>query len=341
MNLLRIPNDINESWQGTLNLMAQVTQLSACMISSVSSKACTVKVLNQSKDNPFLLKERLPFNKEGLCRQVVDTDKKLVVEQLEDSEHYHEMKSYLGAPLHWPDGRIYGTLSVMDTEPNAFDDALMVIFDQFLNILESQLALVYERDQHENALISLDRYQQQYKEFTSRDALTGAYNRRALQELAIAELSRTTRKSGCFALVLLDIDHFKQINDEYSNTAGDAVLKHLVMSLEGMLRQSDFVARFGGEEFCLLMPEMDATKAYDTLERIRKQILCKPVDYNGHSIYYTISIGLSLFETGMITTVEELLNMAENALNEAKHGGRNKVVVASVDVPEQTAMGIF
>ncbi|WP_284380510.1 sensor domain-containing diguanylate cyclase [Litoribrevibacter albus] len=340
MNFLRIPTEIIDSWQGTLNLIAQLMQVSACMITSVSSKTCTVKVLNQSNDNPFLLKERLPFNKDGLCRQVVDTNRKLVIESLDEPELYHEMKCYLGVPLHWPDGQIYGTLSLMDTQSRSFDEE-MAIFDHFHQLIEFQLALVYEQDQHEHALIAIDRYQQQHKELTSRDALTGAYNRRALQELAIAELSRTTRKAGCFALVLLDVDHFKQINDEYSNTAGDAVLKHLVMSLEGMLRQSDFVSRFGGEEFCLLMPEMDATKAYYILERVRKRILSKPVEYNGHSIYYTVSIGLSLFETGMISTVEELLNMAESALHEAKQGGRNKVVVATLDAQEEAAYGVF
>jgi diguanylate cyclase (GGDEF)-like protein len=321
--------------------MAELLEASACMISSVTKKTCTVRALNRSRENPFLIKERLPFNKDDLCRQVVDTDKKLMIENLDDSDSNHHMKCYLGAPLHWPDGEIYGTLSVMDTKPRQFGGDLMVMFNQLLALTEHQLALVYERDQHEHTLVTLDRYEQQYKEFTSRDALTGAYNRRALHELAIAELSRTTRKASCFALVLLDVDHFKQINDEYGNTAGDAVLKHLVMSLQGMLRQSDFVARFGGEEFCLLMPEMDASKSYEILERVRKKVASKAVEYNGNSIYYTVSIGLSLFETGMITTVEELLNMADSALAEAKGSGRNKVVVASIDTQEQAMYSAF
>lgn len=341
MNSLRIPANILELWQESANLLAQLMRVSACMITAVTKKTCTVRVINKSEDNPFLLRERLPFNKDDLCRRVVDLDETVCIEALEPRAENHNMKCYLGKPIHWPDGSVFGTLSVMDIQARAFEPELMNVFDHFARFLESQLALVYEQDQHEHAQIALDRYQQQYKEFTSRDPLTGAYNRRALQELAIAELSRTTRRSGCFALALLDVDHFKQINDEYGNTVGDSVLKHLVMSLEEMLRQSDFVARFGGEEFCLLMPEMDASKAFDILERIRKKLCSKSIEYNGHSIYYTVSIGVSLFETGMITTVEELLNMAEGALSDAKGSGRNKVVVASLDTQEQAIYSAF
>ncbi|MFC3150327.1 diguanylate cyclase [Litoribrevibacter euphylliae] len=341
MNSLHIPADTLDSWQDSANLVAQLMQVSACMITAVTKKTCTVRVINKSKDNPFLLKERLPFNKDDLCRRVVDSNKTVYIEALEASNDNHNMRCYLGKPIHWPDGQVFGTLSVMDTQPREFTSELMVVFDHMSNVIENQLALVHEQDQHEHTQIALDRYQQQYKEFTSRDPLTGAYNRRALQELAIAELSRTTRRSGCFALALLDVDHFKQINDEYGNTVGDAVLKHLVISLDDMLRQSDFVARFGGEEFCLLLPEMDASKAYEILERIRKKLCSKAVEYNGHSIYYTASIGVALFETGMITTVEELLNMAEGALSEAKSSGRNKVVVATIDTQEQAMYSAF
>jgi len=315
--------------------MAQLMQVSTCLITSVTKSSCTVQVVSQSKENPFLLKERLPFKKDDLCRQVVDQNETLFFEDLDDQTQFHDMKCYLGTPLRWPNGSVYGTLSLLDTRVRKFEPELMAIFEQLHQLTEFQLSLIYEREQHSHTKRSLEDHQLQYKEHISRDTLTGAYNRKTLQELAVAELSRATRKSGSFALVLLDIDHFKQINDEYGHLAGDAVLKHLVDSMQDMLRQSDFVARFSAEEFCLLMPEMDPAKVYEIIDRLRKKIAVKAAEYNGESVYYTVSFGCALFESGMITTVEELLNMAETALNEAKRTGRNKVCMATVESYEE------
>lgn len=335
MSALVVSREVFESWEKMLTLTAELMQVPVCLVSSACKTSCTVRAMNDSSANPFEMNERRPYHKNDLCHRVVEHKDTLCMNLVEDVYSEHGMKSYLGKPLLWPDGTVYGTFVLMDTMERNFGPELLAIFEQTHVNLECQLALVYEQYHHNNTQRSLAQYQQQYKELISKDSLTGVYNRRTLQDLAVAELSRTTRKAGCFALVLLDIDHFKQINDEYGHMAGDAVLKHLACSAQEMLRQSDFVARITAEEFCLLMPEMDPEKAVEILDRLRKRLASSPAEYNGNAIYYTVSMGCSLFESGMITTVEELLSMAEMALKEAKESGRNRVCLATQESYEQ------
>ncbi|GAA3911781.1 sensor domain-containing diguanylate cyclase [Litoribacillus peritrichatus] len=332
----RISKDIVKSWHQTVDMVAQLLQVPVCMVCLVEEDACSPMVVNKSEENPFSHRNVFSFDQEFLCEWVVTNNKELMVADLRSEEPWsksimkdHDLVSFMGYPLHAPSGEVVGVFCVLDRSPRKFEEALVEIFAHFHQLTEFQLDLAFERHQLSHAQTVLEKTEELNNELSSRDSLTGAYNRRTLHELAVSELSRTTRKTGCFALVLLDVDHFKLINDEYGHLAGDAVLKHLVVSLSTMLRQSDFIARFGGEEFCLLMPEMDPSMAFNIIDRVRREVAKQPVSYNGETIYCTISLGCALFESGMITTVEELLNMADNALNEAKRTGRNRVCMAS------------
>ncbi len=340
-----ISKDILKSWQQTLDLVCQLIQVPVGMICAVDENTYLPIALNKMKDNPYSLKSVFSLDEEFLCEWVISNDKELVVSDFTHEEPWSRsplvdqgMVSFLGRPLHWPDGRVFGVFYVMDRTPRKFEDELLAIFNQLHSLTEFQLNLAFERDQLQLAKTVIEQGEQKYTELSSKDGLTGAYNRRTLQELAVSELSRTTRKTGCFALALLDVDHFKQINDEYGHLAGDAVLKHLVFALDNMLRQSDFISRFGGEEFCLLMPEMEPSMAFHIIDRIRKELAKIPVMYNGETIYCTVSLGCALFESGMITTVEELLNMADTALNDAKRSGRNRVCMASEGMLDEVHM---
>jgi diguanylate cyclase (GGDEF)-like protein len=158
------------------------------------------------------------------------------------------------------------------------------------------------------------------------DSLTGAYNRRHGDVLLLAEFARRARDGRPFAVLLLDIDHFKAINDRFGHAAGDTVLRTLVLACQSTLRVIDMVARWGGEEFLLLLPGVRAGEAVTTAERVRALIAALQIPIqDGAPLRITVSIGAAV-PAGQ--SPEELLRRSDVALYAAKAGGRNKVVLA-------------
>lgn len=156
------------------------------------------------------------------------------------------------------------------------------------------------------------------------DSLTGAANRRAFDLAMDRECARTARYGSPFALMLLDIDHFKQINDQCGHTFGDRVLLQITVNISACLRSSDLLARYGGDEFAILLPETDLTRAEEVAERIRTEIERAEVQDAGIR-RATISIGLSAFVPGTGADPHFLFKQADEALYAAKQKGRNRV----------------
>lgn len=166
----------------------------------------------------------------------------------------------------------------------------------------------------------------------STDSLTGAHNRRHFLHLLEQELARYQRYREPAALLMLDLDHFKQVNDQFGHAAGDSVLKAFTASAQQMLRRSDHLGRLGGEEFAILLPDTEANGAYELAERLRQMIADNPVTCAEGSIRYSVSIGIAHFQHDD-HTADTLLARADHALYRAKHGGRNRV---EQDDPEAT-----
>jgi diguanylate cyclase (GGDEF)-like protein/PAS domain S-box-containing protein len=156
------------------------------------------------------------------------------------------------------------------------------------------------------------------------DHLTGVANRRAFFEAAELELARNRRQPRPTALILLDADHFKRINDCHGHPGGDAVLRRLGELLSASFRQVDVVARVGGEEFAVLLPSCGLDGALAVAERLRADVARQPVGFDGSSIDYTISAGVAACE-GEQLSLETLMKRADRALYAAKAGGRNRV----------------
>jgi len=157
------------------------------------------------------------------------------------------------------------------------------------------------------------------------DALTGLLNRHALEDSIKIEQQRAQRYGRDISLMLLDIDHFKKVNDIYGHIAGDAVLKIMAAVLTQQARNIDSVARFGGEEFVIILPETDGRGARVMAERIRKAVSGIAFELpDGHEIGVTVSIGVACFPGG-IGNLEAILDRADQALYQAKNTGRNRV----------------
>jgi diguanylate cyclase (GGDEF)-like protein/PAS domain S-box-containing protein len=157
------------------------------------------------------------------------------------------------------------------------------------------------------------------------DSLTGVFNRRQLASLATVELERAHRYGHPTSVVMLDIDFFKKINDTYGHVTGDSVLAGLAQLLTEIARTSDLVARFGGEEFVLILPETNLIDAQDVAERIRKKVADTPFIVDGHAIRITVSLGVTSSERSG-QDFESLLKDADRLLYQAKQSGRNRVI---------------
>ena len=160
------------------------------------------------------------------------------------------------------------------------------------------------------------------------DMLTGLPNRRHFLENAERELSRTLRYGGGLSVLMMDIDHFKKVNDTYGHHAGDLVLQAVGRLFSEALRDADFVGRMGGEEFAVILPQTGAPAALEVAERLRHRIeMAKIPRPEGKPLQVTLSLGLTTLDGADSINIDTLISQADSALYEAKRNGRNRVCV--------------
>lgn len=172
--------------------------------------------------------------------------------------------------------------------------------------------------------LKLKRAHDRLQKIANHDQLTGLYNRRYWFSTFEDEFERSRRYGNPLSVMILDLDHFKEINDTYGHPAGDTVLEAFATILNDTLRESDVCARYGGEEFAVLLPETNVSSARDTAERIRTYVEEKDFETDAGTISVTVSIGLTEFSDN-VPNLDDLLKQADKALYEAKDRGRNRV----------------
>jgi diguanylate cyclase (GGDEF)-like protein len=168
-------------------------------------------------------------------------------------------------------------------------------------------------------------YEQILLEMTYHDSLTGAYNRRYFNSRLKEEFERHRRYKRSMSMLMIDIDHFKSVNDTHGHQCGDFILKSVSASIQSALRRVDILARYGGEEFCCILPETDFEPSMMIAERIRALVESESYAYEGQIVRVTVSIGVP---KGPVPgdTPESFLKNADGALYEAKKIGRNTVI---------------
>lgn len=163
------------------------------------------------------------------------------------------------------------------------------------------------------------------------DSLTGLYNRRHFLELALHECAVAERYGMPLAALLLDVDHFKQMNDTAGHQAGDEILRRIAQTVLQSVRKPDIAARYGGEEFILLLPGSRAEQAAVLAERIRESVAADSIETQAGRLKTTVSVGIAAF--GEEDTLEGLIWRADSALYRAKESGRNRTVIYSPTIP--------
>jgi two-component system cell cycle response regulator len=165
------------------------------------------------------------------------------------------------------------------------------------------------------------------REQATKDALTRLWNRSSILEILERELSRGQRENEPVGVVLLDLDHFKSINDTYGHFAGDAVLREAARRMQGTIRQYDSMGRYGGEEFLVLFPGCDKQSTLEKAERLRTYLASEPLLLTETSVTLTASFGATTALPGVENSAESLIRTADDALYRAKKLGRNRVEV--------------
>lgn len=175
--------------------------------------------------------------------------------------------------------------------------------------------------------------QREMEYLATHDSLTGLWNRLVWKKLLSAEFERVYRNATSFAVLMIDLDHFKSVNDNYGHSAGDALLNKIGDALQSLVRAYDHVGRYGGEEFIILAQELSRDAALDYAERIRATLGQTKVIHEGSPISVTVSIGVAFAERLQEHAPDAMVRMADHALYEAKTRGRNCVFLDSIPHP--------
>lgn len=171
--------------------------------------------------------------------------------------------------------------------------------------------------------------EEEMRQLASYDSLTGLLSRHAFFSNANNYVSLAKREHSIFSVLIVDLDFFKSINDQYGHPAGDAVLKLFASVTDSVSRQSDIVGRLGGEEFALLLPSSNADEAWEFSQRLHEAIHKTVLKYKDAIIKYTVSIGLTSFDPDSDDDIDTLLARADSALYQAKGSGRNQTAIFS------------
>ncbi len=177
-------------------------------------------------------------------------------------------------------------------------------------------------------MVRIQRAEAEARKASLTDSLTGLYNRRFLHQRLEEEISRSRRHGSPLACVMLDIDHFKSINDTHGHATGDDVLRIIATIMRDHIRRSDIAVRFGGEEFVLVLFSNTTEGARHVAERIRADVEAHNFAQDGATLRVTVSVGISSFPDDNVPSADELMRRADAALYQAKEAGRNMVCVA-------------
>jgi diguanylate cyclase (GGDEF)-like protein len=208
------------------------------------------------------------------------------------------------------------------------------LLDELRKLNQDLEQRVIERTRElEAALAQLQQKNQILEKMALTDPLTGLPNRRAIDLIARKELLRRSRVPSPMTVVLIDADHFKQINTTYLLPGGDHTLVWLAGVLQNSIRASDSLGRVGGEEFLVIAPGTDWAGASVLAERLRENVESRSTVYNGRTIQITISLGLAIADATLPASYDDLRECAAEALKEAKEAGRNRAILRQITLP--------
>lgn len=263
--------------------------------------------LNQNPPSPMVVAVK---NKELLLVEDIDTHAKPVIKKSQRSFAVnYKTKNCLITPLICQ-GRVVGVLNLADRmDGGPFDHESIALIELFSHLVGASIGNIklFEKIQHQAAT----------------DGLTGLANHRAFYEVLEKELWRSRRYGGFISLIMVDIDNLKQINDTYGHRAGDMVIREVSKRLNECIRQIDIAARYGGDEFAVILPNTSQQEAAVVAERMVNSVAGSPIVWDKEHLEVSISVGVGQCDS--TTSPEDITNRSDQALYTAKQAGKNTV----------------
>lgn len=267
----------------------------------------------------------------AFCSHAILEDTPTVVPDAREDERFTDNPLVTGEPhirfyasitLRSPEGHKIGTLCVFDPEPGNLEPTELDLLEDLAGIAESELQLNKLSEVQAELIQELESAERQ----AATDSLTRLWNRGAIEELISREIARARREDEPFSIAMLDIDHFKDVNDRHGHLVGDEVLKHVAERIRKSSRPYDAAGRFGGEEFLLALINTNTSEAMDIAERICSYFRSQPVALDKTSLDITVSIGVATLQPE--DDPDDLINRADQQLYLAKDRGRDCVLAA-------------
>lgn len=240
------------------------------------------------------------------------------------------IRFFAGAPLRNPHGQRFGTLCLMDTKPRVLSERKTELLTSMASMVSNDICLRSAGRYAVRDLIEVEQDKCELFDLAMTDELTSALNRRSFFYMADREMRRRARKPTPMTVIMLDIDHFKQVNDVHGHNVGDEVIERLSRVVCATVRDEDIFGRLGGEEFGLVLPDTNIAGAHRTAERIREAV--SAMRFKTKDVEFHITVSLGIAEPGFNERgVSDALDRADQALYRAKRNGRNRV-----ELPRET-----
>jgi diguanylate cyclase (GGDEF)-like protein len=250
---------------------------------------------------------------ELFCTHTIDGDVPVLVPDALADPRFRDLpmvtgeshiRSYFGVPLRMPEGNKVGAICVMDTKVRQYD--------------MNQIGILYD-------LAQLVMGELELRLVATTDSLTGAFSRRAFLKAGARDMAGMRQEGKELTCVMLDVDHFKSINDKHGHAVGDRALQEIVKLLKAGLRGEDYLGRIGGEEFAVILPGAGRAAALGIGDRLRRRVMDAALTIPSGELKLTVSVGVATLK-GDDACIEDLLARADGALYEAKATGRNRLV---------------
>ncbi|WP_028535765.1 sensor domain-containing diguanylate cyclase [Paludibacterium yongneupense] len=310
----------------------RATRLASHLFNAPIAYVSIIDGQSQVMMSPMGMRPQTLPREQSMCQQVVELGSLILCQDARADARFSGaynvvnppyVRSYMGQPVRNAEGHLIGVLCVADPAANRFSEEDGKLLVDLAFLLEATIALRYLSFSHEQALNLASRA----GEAALTDALTGVLNRRGILDMANHAYARCRHENRSFSLALLDLDHFKQINDSHGHLAGDAVLKEAARRLQGALRTGDIVGRWGGEEFLVVFPGLAPEMLQDVGAKLVHAVTGE-VAWQGETLPLSASAGLvGVSHLHDVFNEETLLDAADQALYLAKERGRGRAVV--------------
>jgi diguanylate cyclase (GGDEF)-like protein/PAS domain S-box-containing protein len=308
--------DLKHVLERILTELNKVIHYDSAAVFFIEDDHLRIVALRGFSDPTPLLNQVFPID-DPLLQSVKESGSPLILFDARDDYRFKRwgeteyVRGWLGVPL-FVHGDCIGFLTLDNRSPGAYDTDIAKLAQVFAN----QAAIAIE-----NA-----RLFEQVQRLAITDDLTHLHNRRYFFEIAHREMERARRYQSPLSLIMIDIDHFKEVNDTHGHLIGDMVLKHIADRLQAELREIDILCRYGGEEFVVLMPDTNVEAASQVAERLRRAITQKPIQAENTQVEVTTSLGVAHMGPEC-RKIDDLVRYADQALYQAKAAGRNQSIL--------------